>query len=120
MALLVESAKRGIKIMTDHPENTQEQLGFDRERLTQQAAKIKLYAQALKGKELQLRKKEEELKQREIQLKLYRKNILLSIKEQLLEKNVSYEDQVKILQKYKDILQDIAKDIQDDLDEIMG
>jgi predicted ATPase len=100
--------------------DTQEQLGFEHERLTQQAAKLKIYAQALKGKELQLHKKEEELKQREIQLKLYRKNILISIKEQLIEKNVSYEEQVKILQKYKDILQDIAKEIQDDLDDIMG
>jgi hypothetical protein len=107
--------------MADTALNTsQQQIGFENERMMQQAAKLKIYAQALKGKELQLRKKEEELRQREIQLKLYRKNILLSIKEQLLEKNVGYEEQVKILQKYKDILQDIAKDIQEDLDEIMG
>lgn len=100
--------------------DSKEQFGFERERISQQAAKLKLFAQALKGKEIQLHKKEEDLKQREIQLKLYRKNILVAIKEQLLEKNVGYEEQVKILQKYKDILQDIAKDIQDDLDEIMG
>lgn len=106
--------------MVNKPSDMQEQLNFERERLAQHASKLKLYAQTLRGRELQLHKKEEELKQREIQLKLYRKNILLAIKEQLIETNVSYEDQVKILQKYKDILQDIAKDIQDDLDEIMG
>lgn len=119
MALVISSAGKRNKKMPNTPD-TQEQLGFERERLTQHAAKLKIYAQALKGRELQLRKKEEELKQREIQLKLYRKNILIAIKEQLVEKNMSYEDQVKVLQKYKDILQDIARDIQDDLDEIMG
>ena len=98
----------------------QAQRSLEREHLRQQAEKLKLFAQALKGKELQLRKKEEELRQREIQLKLYRKNILLAVKEQLVETNTSYEEQVKILQKYKDILQDIAKDIQEDLDEIMA
>ncbi len=88
--------------------------------LAERVEKLKLYAQALKGKELKLQQKEAELREREIKLKLYRKNILVAIREQLLEANVSYEDQVKILNKYKDILQDIAHSIQDDIDEIMG
>lgn len=88
--------------------------------LAEKGEKLKLYAQALKGKELKLQQKEMELREREIQLKLYRKNILIAIREQLEEKNISYEDQVKILNKYREILQDIARDIQDDIDEIMG
>lgn len=82
--------------------------------------KLKLYAQALKGKELKLQEKEQELREREIKLKLYRKNILIAIREQLEEKNITYEDQIKVLNKYREILQDIAQDIQDDIDEIMG
>ncbi len=82
--------------------------------------KLKLYAQAVKGKELKLQQKEEELRQREIKLKLYRKNILIAIREQLEEKNITYEDQVRVLNKYKEILQDIVQDVQDDIDEIMG
>lgn len=88
--------------------------------LADKVEKLKLYAQALKGKELKLQQKERELREREIQLKLYRKNILIAIREQLEEKNLSYEDQVKILNKYKEILQDIAQDVQDDIEEIMG
>jgi hypothetical protein len=88
--------------------------------LSDKVERLKLYAQALKGKELKLQQKESELLEREIKLKLYRKNILVAIREQLTEGNVSYEDQVKILNKYKDILQDIAQDVQQDIDEIMG
>lgn len=88
--------------------------------LAEKVEKLKLYAQALKGKELKILQKEDELREREIKLKLYRKNILIAIREQLEEKNMSYEDQVKVLNKYKEILQDIARDVQDDIDEIMG
>ncbi len=88
--------------------------------LSDKVERLKLYAQALKGKELKLQQKESELLEREIKLKLYRKNILVAIREQLVEGNVAYEDQVKILNKYKDILQDIAQDVQQDIDEIMG
>lgn len=80
--------------------------------------KLKAYAQSLKGKELQLIEKEKQLRQKELQLKHYRKNILLAIKEQLGDR--SYEESVKILEKYRDILQFVAEDIQDDLDDIMG
>ncbi len=88
--------------------------------LSDKVERLKLYAQALKGKELKLQQKESELLEREIKLKLYRKNILVAIREQLTEGNIVYEDQVKILNKYKDILQDIAQDVQQDIDEIMG
>lgn len=88
--------------------------------LLEKVEKLKLYAQALKGKELKLQQKEQDLRERELQLKLYRKNILIAIREQLEERNLSYEDQVKILTKYKEILQDIAQDVQDDIEEIMG
>lgn len=98
--------------MTLHTDTTRQ--------LSDRVEKLKLYAQALKGKELKLQQKEAELREREIKLVLYRKSILIAIREQLLEANLSYEDQVKILQKYKEILQDIAQDIQDDIDEIMG
>ncbi|MCX7122456.1 MAG: hypothetical protein NTV32_02050 [Gammaproteobacteria bacterium] len=88
--------------------------------LSDKVERLKLYAQALKGKELKLQQKESELLEREIKLKLYRKNILVAIKEQLTEGNVTYDEQVKVLNKYKDILQDIAQDVQHDIDEIMG
>ena len=88
--------------------------------LSDKVERLKLYAQALKGKELKLQQKESELLEREIKLKLYRKNILVAIREQLTEGNVTYEEQVKVLNKYKDILQDIAQDVQQDIDEIMG
>lgn len=80
--------------------------------------KLRAYAQSLKGKELQLLEKEKQLRQKELQLKHYRKNILLAIKEQIADR--PYEESVKILEKYRDILQFVAEDIRDDLDEIMG
>jgi len=88
------------------------------DQLKDKLEKLKTYAQALKGKELQLVEKEKQLKNKELQLKLYRKNILVAIKEQL--KDRSYEESVKILEKYRDILQFVAQDIREDLDEIMS
>ena len=88
------------------------------EQLQDKLNKLKAYGQALKGKELQLIEKEKLLRQKELQLKLYRKNILLAIKEQLQDR--SYEESVKILEKYRDILQFIADDVREDLDEIMS
>jgi hypothetical protein len=90
------------------------------DQLSEKLEKLKAYGQALRGKELQLQEKERQLMQKELQLKLFRKNILLAIKEQLTENGQSYEDTVKILEKYRDILQYIAKDVESDLDEIMG
>lgn len=81
--------------------------------------KLKAFGQALKGKELQLIEKERQLQQKEVQLRLFRKNILISIKEQMLD-GKSYDESAKILEKYRDILQYIAEDIKEDLDEIMG
>jgi len=89
------------------------------DQLSEKVNKLKAYAQSLKGKELQLIEMEKRLNEKELQLKLYRKNILITIKEQLAESN-SYQDNVKILRKYRDILQFVSEDIQDDLDEIMG
>lgn len=89
------------------------------QQMAERLEKLKAYAEALRGKELQLQEKEKQLRQKELQLKLYRKNILIAIREQLSEHN-SYEENVKILQKYRDILQFVAEDIQDDIDEIMG
>ena len=43
----------------------------------------------------------------------------MSVREHLAD-TVGYEQKVKILEKYRDILQFVAKDIQDDLDDIMG
>lgn len=92
--------------------DSQQQIG---ERLE----KLKAYAEALRGKELQLNEKEKQLKQKELQLKLYRKNLLIAIREQLSENN-SYEENLKILERFRDILQFVAEDVQTDLDEIMG
>jgi len=86
--------------------------------LQERFEKLKAYAQSLKGKELQLQEKEKQLRQKELQLKHYRKNILLAIKEQIADR--PYEESVKILEKYRDILQFVAEDIRDDLDDIMG
>ncbi|MDF2940998.1 MAG: hypothetical protein K0R66_1640 [Gammaproteobacteria bacterium] len=89
------------------------------DQLSEKLEKLKAYGQALKGKELQLIEKEKQLLQKEMQLRLFRKNILLAIKEQMTE-GKSYEQTVKILEKYRDILQYIADDVKEDLDEIMG
>ena len=93
---------------------------LSQEELAQKYEKLKTYAQAMKGKELQLRERERQLKQKELQLKFYRKNILLAIKEQLADSDkLNYREKMDIIEKYRDILQVIAEDIQDDLDEIM-
>ena len=96
------------------PKDTDKQLGVTE--LNEKLEKLKSFAQSLKGKELQLAEKQ--LRQKELQLKLYRKNILLAIKEQLEDR--SYDESVKILEKYKEILQFVAEDIQEDIDDIMG
>ena len=81
--------------------------------------KLKALSQSLRGKQLQLKKKERDLKEKELQLKLYRKNLLLAIRDQL-SNATAYEESVKVLERYRDILQFIAEDIKDDLGEIMG
>lgn len=98
------------------PKDIGKQLNVDE--LNEKLEKLKTYAQTLKGKELQLIEKEKQLRQKELQLKLYRKNILVAIKEQL--KDRSYDESVKILEKYREILQFVAEDIQEDIDDIMG
>jgi hypothetical protein len=101
-----------------------EELNFERDfgsvkQLDEQVEKLKAFSQSLKGKELQLKKKELELREKELQLKLYRKNLLVAIKEQL-SNAYAYEESVKVLERYRDILQFIAQDIKDELDDIMG
>lgn len=88
-------------------------------RMEEKLQRLRTLSQSLKGKQIQLRQKERELKDKEVQLRLYRKNLLLAIKEQLANA-YSYEESVKVLERYRDILQFIAEDIRDDLDEIMG
>lgn len=87
--------------------------------ISERLEKLKALAEALRGKELQLMEKEKALRQKELQLKLYRKNLLIAIREQLSEHN-SYEENLKILEKYRDILQFVAEDVQEDIDDIMG
>lgn len=89
------------------------------EQIGDKLAKLKSFAESLQGKALQLQEKERQLKEKELQLKLYRKNILISIKEQLSDA-LSYDQKVKILEKYRDILQFVAEEVQDDWDEIMA
>jgi hypothetical protein len=89
------------------------------DQLSDKLEKLKAFGQALKGKELQLLEKEKQLAQKELQLRLFRKNILIAIKEQMSE-GKSYEETLKIMEKYRDILQYIAEDVKEDLDEIMG
>jgi septal ring factor EnvC (AmiA/AmiB activator) len=81
--------------------------------------KLKDYEQELNGRTVKLKKFEEELQAKEFQLKLYRKQILIAIKEQLMQ-HPKYEEQVKILEKFRDILEFVVKDIKEDIDEIMG
>ena len=84
---------------------------LSQEELAQKYEKLKTYAQAMKGKELQLRERERQLKQKELQLKFYRKNILLAIKEQLADSDkLNYREKMDIIEKYRDILQVIAED----------
>jgi hypothetical protein len=89
------------------------------EQLTEKLEKLKAFEQALRGKELQLQEKERRLEEKEKELKLYRKNLLIAIRDQLSEKN-TYEQNIKILEKYRDILRFVAEDVQQDIDEIMG
>ena len=96
------------------------QLNLDSsEQIGDKLNKLKAYAQSLQGKAIQLQEKERQLKEKELQLKLYRKNILVSIREQLTD-TMTYDEKVKILEKYRDILQFVAEDLQEDWDEIMG
>ena len=81
--------------------------------------KLKDYEQELHGRAVKLKKFEEELQAKEFQLKLYRKQILVAIKEQLMQ-HPKYEEQIKILEKFRDILEFVVKDIKEDIDEIMG
>lgn|GEM_PF-1796987 len=87
--------------------------------MASKVAKLTAWEESLKGKELQLIEREKALKEKEIQLRLYRKNLLVAIKEQITSQN-SYEENQKILEKYRDILQFIAQDLKDEIDEIMG
>ena len=65
--------------------------------------KLKDYEHELRGKAARLKKMEEELNTKEIQLKRYRKQILIAIREELMHHS-KYEEQVKILEKFRDIL----------------
>jgi hypothetical protein len=81
--------------------------------------KLKDYEQQLRGRAVKLKKFEEELNEKERQLKLFRKQILIAIREELVH-HPKYEEQVKILEKFRDILEFVVKDIKEDIDEIMG
>jgi hypothetical protein len=81
--------------------------------------KLKDYEQQLHGRAVKLKKFEEELKAKELQLKLFRKQILIAIREELVQ-HPKYEEQVKILEKFRDILEFVVRDIKEDIDEIMG
>ena len=98
---------------------TDSTVSISRQTGAQELHRLKAFAEALRGREIKLNEKARRLKQKELQLKLYRKNLLIAIREQLSTHN-SYEENLKILEKYKDILQFVAEDIQDDIDEIMG
>lgn len=107
--------------------NLAQDITMDRDELTlvanqSMAAKVekmKAWEESLKGKALQLMEREKTLKEKEIQLRIYRKNLLVAIKEQIISQN-SVEENQKILEKYRDILQFIAQDLKDEIDEIMG
>ena len=102
-----------------------DELAFDRDfeldknNADQQLKKLNELREFLKGKELSLKKREVELREKELQLRVYRKNLLLAIKEQL-SGAYSHEESIKVLARYRDILQFIAQDIKDELDDIMG
>jgi hypothetical protein len=81
--------------------------------------KLKAYEHDLRGKAIRLKEFEAQLNAKEQQLKIYRKQILIAIREELMQ-HPKYEEQVKILEKFKDILEFVVKDIRDDIDDIMG
>ena len=81
--------------------------------------KLRHYEQELHGRAVKLKKFEEELNAKELQLKLYRKQILIAIREQLMQ-HPKYEERIKILEKFRDILEFVVNDIKEDIDEIMG
>ena len=81
--------------------------------------KLNAYEHDLRGKAIRLKQFEAELAAKEAQLKQYRKQILMAIREELMH-HPKYEEQVKILEKFKDILEFVAKDIRDDIHDIMG
>ncbi len=81
--------------------------------------KLKEYEHQLRGKAARLKKFEEELEAKALQLKHYRKQILIAIREELMQ-HPNYEEQVKVLERFRDILEFVVKDIRDDIDEIMA
>lgn len=81
--------------------------------------RLREYEQELHGRAVKLKKFEQQLKMKEYQLKLYRKQILIAIKEQLMETG-SYDEQAKILDKFRDILEFVVEDIKEDIDDIMA
>jgi hypothetical protein len=89
------------------------------EQLSDVMHKLKAYRQSLQGQAKVLAKREATLKTKELQVKLYRKQLLLAIREQLSEQN-SYSENMKILEKYHSILHYVADDMQEDIDTIMA
>ena len=67
----------------------------------------------LEGKARRLEQREAYLKGLEEQLIEYRRRILLAIKEELLD-HKSYEDTVRIMNKYREILQFVAQGVEED------
>jgi hypothetical protein len=89
------------------------------DQLVEALQKLKAYEFELRGKAARLKKFEEDLNAKELQLKRYRKQILIAIKEELMQHS-SYEERLRILDRFRDILEFVVKDIKDDIDEIMG
>jgi predicted transcriptional regulator len=93
-------------------------MNFEPTDLVEKFKKLKEFEQHLKARELRIKQREKELDEREILLKQYRRNILTAVKEHI-QAGANYEESLKILSHYKDILHFIAEDIKEDIDDIM-
>lgn len=93
-------------------------MNFEPTDLVEKFKKLREFEQHLKARELRIKQREKQLDEREILLKQYRRNILTAIKEHL-QAGSNYEENLKILNRYKDILRFITEDIKEDIDDIM-
>jgi predicted transcriptional regulator len=93
-------------------------MNFEPNDLVEKFKKLKEFEQHLRARELKIKQREQQLDERELALKQYRRNILTAVKEHI-QAGASYEESMRILNRYKDILRFVAEDIKEDIDDIM-
>ena len=97
-----------------------DELNAEKQRLDKYAQKLQQERKELEGIATKLKKRIVSLNEKDKELNLRCKHVLTSIREQLSAGDGDSEEQVRVLRQYEDILRWMVKDINDDIDEIMG